>query len=144
MLSLPPNQMKPLSQLFPGHAEDHQAIDLVLKMLTFHPTQRITIEKALEHPFLQSLHNPEDEPVANFTFSFDFEHEELTRERIQELIWEEMRSYHPDINENYPSSSANARRKGKQAESKESSKSGSKGEESTEISTLKQTKTDDK
>ena len=91
MLSLPQNPMKPLSTLFPGHADDHQAIDLVLKMLIFHPTQRISIDAALEHPFLASLHNPEDEPVANFTFTFDFEHEELTRERIQELIWDEMR-----------------------------------------------------
>ena len=72
MLSLPQNPMKPHSQLFPGHAEDHQAIDLVLKLLNFHPTQRFTIEQALEHPFLSSLHTPDDEPLADFTFSFDF------------------------------------------------------------------------
>ena len=141
MLSLPQNQMKPVSQLFPGHAEDHQAIDLVLKMLIFHPTQRFTIEKALEHPFLQSLHNPDDEPVANFTFSFDFEHEELTRERIQELIWEEMRTYHPDISEQYPSSSASARRKGRPSSE---SKAGSKTDDKIEIAVTKQTKDDDK
>jgi serine/threonine protein kinase len=99
------NGMKPLEQLFPGHAEDHQAIDLVLKMLEFHPNRRISIEKALEHPFLSSLHNPEDEPVANFTFTFDFENEELSKERIQELMWEETRTYHPEISPTYPSMS---------------------------------------
>jgi hypothetical protein len=50
------------------------------------------------------LHNPDDEPVANFNFTFDFEHEELGRERIQELTWEEIRTYHPEINPSYPSS----------------------------------------
>ena len=32
-------------------------------MLTFNPEKRITIEQALEHPYMESLHSPEDEPV---------------------------------------------------------------------------------
>lgn len=106
MLSLPHNPMKPLGQLFPGHVDNHLALDLVVKMLEFHPAHRLSIERALQHPFLQSLHNPEDEPVANFTFTFDFEHEELSRERIQELIWQETRDYHPEIPAAFPTSSA--------------------------------------
>jgi serine/threonine protein kinase len=39
--------------------------------------------QALQHPFLESLHSPDDEPVAPATFSFEFEHEELSRERVQ-------------------------------------------------------------
>lgn len=109
MLSLPDNPRKPFAQLFPAHKDAHEALDLVMKMLEFHPVNRITIEKALEHPFLASLHNADDEPSADFTFSFDFENEELSRERIQELIWEEMRTYHPEIAEAPPSASPRRR-----------------------------------
>ncbi|KAJ8505730.1 hypothetical protein OPV22_006616 [Ensete ventricosum] len=35
----------------------HTAIDLVERMLTFDPRQRITVEDALEHPYLASLHD---------------------------------------------------------------------------------------
>jgi serine/threonine protein kinase len=95
MLALPRNPPKNMAEMFPTHKGEAQALDLLVKMLIFHPEKRMSIEKALAHPFLSSLHNPEDEPTANFTFSFEFENEELTRERIQELIWEETRKYHP-------------------------------------------------
>ena len=122
MLSLPMNPMKPLNQLFPTHSENHQALDLVVKMLEFHPLHRISTEKAIEHPFLQSLHNA-DEPVADFTFTFDFENEELGKERIQELMWEEMRTYHPEIDEVFPSASRRKSRTLHENESKAESKS---------------------
>lgn len=115
MLSLPATNIKPTAQLFPGNTENVHAIDLVLKMLEFHPSHRLSTEKALEHPFLQSLHNADDEPNANFTFSFDFEDEELDRERIQELMWDEMRTYHPDISSSHPTTLAR-RKKSKQSQ----------------------------
>lgn len=124
MTSLPKNPSKPLSELFPAHKDEHDALDLLIKMLEFNPNSRISIEKALDHPFLHSLHNPDDEPSADFTFAFDFENEELSRERVQELIWEEMRTYHPEIPEAPPS--ASPRRRGRQlmgTESKADSKS---------------------
>lgn len=38
----------------------------------------------------------QDEPVANFEFCFAFEAEEPSKHRLQELMWEEMRRYHPE------------------------------------------------
>ena len=40
-----------------------KALDLLKQMLEIHPKRRITVEKALQHPFLESLHSPDDEPV---------------------------------------------------------------------------------
>ena len=37
-----------------------------------------------------------EEPVANFEFCFAFEAEEPSKHRLQELMWEEMRRYHPE------------------------------------------------
>jgi serine/threonine protein kinase len=40
-----------------------QAIDLLDKMLDLNPETRIKVEEALKHPFLESMHDEEDEPV---------------------------------------------------------------------------------
>jgi mitogen-activated protein kinase 1/3 len=34
-------------------------------MLTFNPQKRITVEEALEHPYLADLHFEDDEPTAD-------------------------------------------------------------------------------
>ncbi|KAF1873009.1 hypothetical protein Lal_00016127 [Lupinus albus] len=65
------------------------AIDLVEKMLTFDPRKRITVEDALAHPYLTSLHDISDEPVCMSPFSFDFEQYALTEEQMKELIYRE-------------------------------------------------------
>jgi len=103
ILSLPLKSGTPMKELFPAHPEETDAHDLLRKMLDFHPSRRVTIDEALSHPFMASLHNAEDEPVADFTFDFDFEDEELSRERVQALIWDEIREVHPDIPETHPS-----------------------------------------
>lgn len=51
----------PFSTLFKG--ANAQALDLLDKMLMFNPAKRITVEEALEHPYMESLHSPEDEVV---------------------------------------------------------------------------------
>lgn len=102
MLSLPAKPPVPMEVLFPEHKNERQAHSLIRRLLDFHPTTRITTEQALEHPFLASLHNPDDEPVANFHFHFAFEEEELSRERVQELIWNEILEFYPDLPAEYP------------------------------------------
>jgi serine/threonine protein kinase len=97
MMSLPDTPPAVFAELFPVFRDEVDMLDLLERMLDFHPDTRISIEKALEHPFLASLHNADDEPTAEFTFSFDFENESLPRERVQELIWRELRGYHPNI-----------------------------------------------
>lgn len=76
---------------------DERSAHLLDQMLVFHPAKRITVEEALRHPFLESLHSGEEEPAANKLFSFEFEKEELDKQRLQRLMWEEMCHFHPEV-----------------------------------------------
>lgn len=72
------------------------AIDLVEKMLTFDPRQRITVEGALAHPYFASLHDISDEPVCSMPFSFDFEQHALSEEQMKDLIYQEALAFNPE------------------------------------------------
>lgn len=41
-------------------------------MLVINPKKRIQVEKALEHKYLASYHDPTDEPVAHEKFDWSF------------------------------------------------------------------------
>ena len=69
--SLPEKPKVPLVELIPGAPAE--ALDLLDRMLDLNPHTRITIHEALEHPFLASLHDDEDEPVFSGSFDFSFE-----------------------------------------------------------------------
>lgn len=43
---------------------DPQALDLMDKMLQFHPGKRIDVAAALKHPWLAQLHDEAQEPAA--------------------------------------------------------------------------------
>ena len=46
-----------------------KSIDLMERMLQFDPRKRITVEEALQHPYLAQLHDPASEPSAPSTNS---------------------------------------------------------------------------
>lgn len=58
--SLPAKPKVNLQELFPN--QPPEAIDLLDKMLDMNPKTRIKVAEALEHNFLENLHDPEDEP----------------------------------------------------------------------------------
>ncbi|KXN81191.1 Mitogen-activated protein kinase CPK1 [Leucoagaricus sp. SymC.cos] len=62
------------------------AVDLMEKCLTFSPKRRITVEEALQHPYLAPYHDPQDEPEAaqlDPSF-FDFDNgEPLSKEELK-------------------------------------------------------------
>jgi len=43
------------------------------KLLKFDPAERITVEEALAHPYLEAYHDIEDEPSHKKPFDFSFE-----------------------------------------------------------------------
>lgn len=61
----------PFQRLFPQANPD--ALDLLDRMLAFDPSQRISVEQALEHPYLHIWHDASDEPTCPTTFDFHFE-----------------------------------------------------------------------
>ena len=66
--SLPVSPRVDFAKLYPD--ADPSAIDLIDKMLAFDPSNRITVEEALSHPYLASLHDVDDEPSASEPFAF--------------------------------------------------------------------------
>lgn len=58
-------------------------LDLLRRMLTINPLKRITVEEALDHPYLADYHDPEDEPTCSRAFHLDINDELLTREDLR-------------------------------------------------------------
>merc|ERR1740117_445487 len=73
------------------------ALDLMKKMLTFTAKKRISVDDALSHPYFQALHNPAYEPVAEQEFDASFETSSLDKKVIQDLMFEEVYSFRPQI-----------------------------------------------
>jgi len=69
--------------------------------LTFDPKKRLTVDEALEHPYLAAYHDPEDEPTAAMLspsyFPFDMLKEDLSKDQLKELLYEEVLSFVPSI-----------------------------------------------
>ncbi|XP_042509953.1 mitogen-activated protein kinase homolog NTF6-like [Macadamia integrifolia] len=85
---------QPFSKTFPK--VPLLAIDLAERMLVFDPCKRITVDEALNHPYLSSLHEINEEPICPSPFNFDFEQSNLDEEDIKELIWRESLNFNPD------------------------------------------------
>ena len=80
--------------LFPDHPAE--AIDLLDKMLDMNPRTRIKVAEALKHPFVDNLHDEEDEPEFEGTIDFSFETDaSLDLVKIQRLILKEISYYNP-------------------------------------------------
>lgn len=97
MDSLPKKPGIPFDEIFTNSPPE--AIDLVERMLTWDPTKRITVEQALEHPFMAKLHDPFDEPVTYPLDGFEFERSDITMQELKVLMWNEVIKIHPEFNE---------------------------------------------
>lgn len=79
----------PFERLFPN--ANPQALDLLDRMLAFDPSKRISVEEALEHPYLQIWHDASDEPTCPTTFDFHFEVIDDVQEMRKMILDEVMR-----------------------------------------------------
>ncbi|KAF8271410.1 CMGC/MAPK protein kinase [Lactarius quietus] len=97
--SLPIRKRRPFTALFPKASVE--AIDFLNKTLTFDPKKRLTVDEALEHPYISCYHDPDDEPVVSSLdpdyFDFDDQKESLDKAQLKELLYEEVVSFVPSI-----------------------------------------------
>ncbi|CCM02444.1 uncharacterized protein FIBRA_04543 [Fibroporia radiculosa] len=94
--SLPHKKTVPFSDILP--LVDHQAVDLLTKMLAFDPSSRITVAQALEHPFLSSYHDDTDEPDCPEKFKRWHTLEALeTLEEYKEALLHEIEDYRREV-----------------------------------------------
>lgn len=77
----------PFQRLFPNANPD--ALDLLDRMLAFDPASRISVEEALEHPYLHIWHDASDEPTCPTTFDFHFEVVDDVQE-MRKMIYDEV------------------------------------------------------
>ncbi len=59
--TIPHTKQTSLESIFPTAPED--AIDLMNKLLKFNPSDRLTVEECLDHPYVSQFHVIEKEPV---------------------------------------------------------------------------------
>ena len=81
-------------KLFPQ--ANPQALDLLDRMLAFDPASRISVEEALEHPYLHIWHDATDEPSCPQTFDFAFEVVEDVQE-MRKMILEEVNRFRAHV-----------------------------------------------
>ncbi|KAG7385487.1 hypothetical protein PHYPSEUDO_001437 [Phytophthora pseudosyringae] len=94
ILRQPKKPKVPLSSVYPRATP--QCLDLLEKMLVFDPRKRITIQEALAHPYLSMVRDRSVEKTCPTPFDFAFENTDLTKQKLQELIFEDVCAFHPD------------------------------------------------
>jgi mitogen-activated protein kinase 7 len=92
--NLPFMPKKSFAMLFPS--ANPQALDLLDKMLAFDPSSRISVEEALEHPYLSIWHDASDEPICPTTFDFHFEVVEEIPE-MKRMILNEVQAFRHQV-----------------------------------------------
>ncbi|EQC41440.1 CMGC/MAPK protein kinase [Saprolegnia diclina VS20] len=96
ILKQPKKAPVPLASLYPRASP--LCLDLLAKMLVFNPRERITVDDALGHPYLAGIREPSvEQTCVNGPFDFAFEDAELTKDALQELMFEDVCAFHPEV-----------------------------------------------
>ncbi len=78
------------------------AVDLLTKLLIFDPASRITVQQALEHPWLSAYHDVSDEPDCPEVFERWRDIEKLeTLPEFRDAIWNEIQDYRKEVRSIY-------------------------------------------
>eukprot|EP01084_Bolivina_argentea_P185180 319353_1 len=89
--NLPQRKKKNLRRMFPGE-DKRYALDLLTQFLKFDVLKRISVDEALEHPYLKPVRDPVHERVKK-PVTFSFESAQMGQKKLRELILEEVIKY---------------------------------------------------
>ncbi|KAG6963203.1 hypothetical protein JG687_00006704 [Phytophthora cactorum] len=81
---LPKKEPRDLREMYPGAPAD--SLDLLKQMLSFNPESRISVDKALAHPFLESVRRAQSETVEGNPFGMEFENVPLNKEALKDVM----------------------------------------------------------
>ena len=83
-----------LEKILPSANPD--AVDLLKQMLTFNPNKRITVDQALNHPYLAEVAGSDETITCPSPFNFCDDEQNLDAEDLRELVWKEICHFHPE------------------------------------------------
>mmetsp|Transcript_35733 Transcript_35733/g.114443 ORF Transcript_35733/g.114443 Transcript_35733/m.114443 type:complete len:375 (-) Transcript_35733:225-1349(-) len=86
---------QPWATIYPKATKN--GIDAIERMLTFDPTRRANVEEAIKLPYFETLHMPDDEPLAEKTVDWAFDKFTPTKRLLQNYVYVECASFHPEI-----------------------------------------------
>lgn len=74
-----------------------QALELIDLLVQWEADQRLTVEEAIEHPFLQEVRKSEDEPICpEGPFDFFYEHQLCSMPKLREYLINEVMKFRHD------------------------------------------------
>lgn len=85
-------QAQDFAEVFTG--ANPQALDLMKRMLKFNPADRISVEAALAHPYLATLHDASAEPRCPRVIHLGFEDDNLDGDQCRERMFKEIVTYY--------------------------------------------------
>jgi serine/threonine protein kinase len=74
-------------------AADEESIDFLLKILVSNPYSRISVDNCLAHPLFSKVRAASKQEKMAETIALDFEKDDLSREKLRELILLECQHY---------------------------------------------------
>lgn len=86
--SLPHRPTVAWKKVYPNANE--RQLNILDKLLAFNPMKRLTVEEALQQPYLEEYYDPADEPVAEAPFQYEFEIDDLPTNTLKELVFLEV------------------------------------------------------
>lgn len=92
LLELPKSPRVEWKALYPKAG--HELLNLLDKLLTFNPDQRITVEQALADVYLKPYYDPTDEPTSETPFNVDMElDDDLSTKQLREMVFIEVQNF---------------------------------------------------
>ncbi|EDO14992.1 hypothetical protein Kpol_376p5 [Vanderwaltozyma polyspora DSM 70294] len=93
----PPHKKVEWRDIYPFACPD--AIDLLDRLLRWEASDRLKVQESIEHPFLNEVRHPEDEPICPWgAFDFSYEENLTSMQRLREYLINEVSQFKEERN----------------------------------------------